>query len=100
MGQRLRRVESRLIVRALVAGPLSAVERKTCWQLAWHVIAAALRSGITVGFVSGDECYGRDPLLRANPRQHRIGYVLAIARNQHITPASARSGSAQPDMSR
>jgi SRSO17 transposase len=52
-------------------------------QLAWHMIAAAVAAGITVDFVTGDECYGRDPSLRANLRQHQVGYVLAIARNQH-----------------
>jgi SRSO17 transposase len=40
-------------------------------QLAWHMIAAAVAAGISVAFVTGDECYGRDPLLRANLRQHR-----------------------------
>lgn len=51
-------------------------------QLAWHMIAAALRAGVTVRFVTGDECYGRDPLLRASLREHHVGYVMAIARNQ------------------
>ena len=34
IGARLRRVESRLTVRAFVAGLLSSVERKNCWWLA------------------------------------------------------------------
>jgi len=53
--------------------------------LAWQMIAAALAAGIIVGFVTGDECYGRDPHLRAQLRAHRIGYVLAVARNQYTT---------------
>jgi SRSO17 transposase len=51
-------------------------------QLAWDMIAAALGAGIRVGFVTGDECYGRDPALRVHLREHEVGYVLAIARNQ------------------
>jgi DDE superfamily endonuclease len=48
------------------------------------MIAAALRAGITAAMVTGDEAYGLDPLLRAGLRQLGLGYVLAIARNQHV----------------
>jgi SRSO17 transposase len=54
-------------------------------QLAWEMIAATLAAGYLVGFFTGDECYGRDPVLRAKLREHQIGYVVAVARNQHVT---------------
>jgi SRSO17 transposase len=71
--------------RCAAAGIPDDLEFATKPQLAWQMIAAALAAGITVGFVTGDECYGRDPALRAQLRAHRVGYVLAVARNQHTT---------------
>ena len=67
------------------AGIPAEVSFATKPQLAWQMIAAALAAGISVGFVTGDECYGRDPMLRAQLRHHRVGYVLAVARNQYTT---------------
>jgi SRSO17 transposase len=71
--------------RCAVAGIPDGLAFATKPQLAWQMIAACLAAGITVGFVTGDECYGRDPSLRANLRTARVGYVLAVARNQHTT---------------
>lgn len=38
---------------------------------------------------AGDECYGRDPKLRAGLQERGIGYVLAVARN-HYTQIATR----------
>jgi SRSO17 transposase len=74
--------------RCAAAGIPGDLEFATKPQLAWHMIADALAAGIRVAFVTGDECYGRDPRLRANLRACEVGYVLAIARNQRtqLTP--------------
>ena len=53
-------------------------------QLAWQMIAATLAAGVAVGFFTGDECYGRDPVLRASSAP-QDGYVVAVARNQYVT---------------
>ena len=53
-------------------------------QLALAMIEHALDGGMAVSYVTGDEVYGLDPALRARLRQRGVGYVLAIARNQHV----------------
>jgi SRSO17 transposase len=70
--------------RCAAAGIPADIEFATKPQLAWQMIAAALRAGITAAMVTGDEAYGLEPLLRAGLRELGLGYVLAIARNQHI----------------
>lgn len=57
--------------------------------LAQQMLAEAINAGVTVGFVTGDECYGRDPALRAFLHQAGVGYVLAVARN-HYTQVTTR----------
>jgi hypothetical protein len=53
------------------------------------MVTAALDAGITARFVTGDECYGRDPRLRAQLQQRGVGYVLAVARNQYTQITTA-----------
>jgi hypothetical protein len=48
------------------------------------MIEAAITAGVHVGFVTADEVYGADPVLRAGLRRLGLGYVLAIARNQPV----------------
>lgn len=57
--------------------------------LAQRMVTAALSAGIAAGWVTADEAYGRDPLLRATLREHGVGYVLAVARN-HYTQVTTR----------
>ncbi|GAA1371477.1 IS701 family transposase [Catellatospora chokoriensis] len=57
--------------------------------LALRMLTAALAAGISAGWVTADEAYGRDPLLRATLREHGVGYVLAVARN-HYTQVTTR----------
>jgi SRSO17 transposase len=75
--------------RCAVAGVPDDVQFATKPTLALQMIAAAVDAGITVGFVTGDECYGRDPRLRAWLQDHGAGYVLAVARNQYTQITTA-----------
>ncbi|SDK62492.1 SRSO17 transposase [Nonomuraea maritima] len=55
--------------------------------LAAEMIAAALDTGLSARWVSGDEVYGQDPRLRALLERRRVGYVLAIAGNRRVNLA-------------
>jgi len=69
--------------RCQAAGVPESIGFDTKPALARQMIASALAAGVAVGFVTGDECYGRDPALRAFLQEQQVGYVLAVARNQH-----------------
>nr|WP_157546735.1 IS701 family transposase [Hamadaea tsunoensis] len=75
--------------RCQIAGVPDDLQFATKPSLAAQMITAALAAGITVGFVTGDECYGRDPRLRAVLQEHGVGYVLAVARNQYTQITTA-----------
>lgn len=47
-------------------------------QLAWQMIEDALDGGVDAAWVTGDEVYGNDAVLRARLRARGIGYVLAV----------------------
>ncbi|MFF3469112.1 transposase, partial [Streptomyces sp. NPDC002619] len=47
--------------------------------LAGQMIAAAVDTGISASWATGDEAYGQDPILRALLESRRIDYVLAVA---------------------
>jgi SRSO17 transposase len=66
----------------------AGIEFATKPALALQMIESALDAGVRVGFVTGDECYGRDSKLRAGLRQRGIGYVPAVARNQYTQIAT------------
>jgi SRSO17 transposase len=69
--------------RCAAAGIPHDTEFATKPLLALHMLTAALAAGIAAGWVTADEAYGRDPLLRAALREQGIGYVLAVARNHY-----------------
>lgn len=69
--------------RCTMAGVPEGTGFDTKPALAVQMIAAALQAGVVVGFVTGDECYGRDPRLRAFLQEQQVGYVLAVARNHY-----------------
>jgi len=75
--------------RCQVAGVPDEVGFATKPALAIDMIDAALDAGIAVGFVTGDECYGRDPQLRATLQRREVGYVLAVARNFYAQVTTA-----------
>jgi SRSO17 transposase len=58
--------------------------------LAAEMIGAALDAGVPAAWVAGDEVYGNDPGLRADLQKRRIGYVLAVARDHHVTTGAGR----------
>jgi SRSO17 transposase len=43
-----------------------------------------------IGWVAGDEAYGGDPELRDWLEEHRIGYVLAVKKDTHVTTTVGR----------
>lgn len=62
--------------------------------LAMAMLARALAAGVPAGWVTADEAYGSDSKFRTFCDQRRIGYVVAVARNQTI---GLGSGTARPD---
>lgn len=74
--------------RCAAAGVPAGLEFATKPRLAQEMIEAALDAGVKVKFVTGDECYGRDPGLRIALQQRGIGYVLAVARNHYAQIAN------------
>jgi SRSO17 transposase len=65
------------------AGIPDGLEFATKPHLALEMIQDALDAGVRVDFVTADEAYGRDPLLRHGLQERGIGYVLAVARNHY-----------------
>jgi SRSO17 transposase len=66
------------------AGVPDTVGFATKPQLARRLIETALAGGLPCRWVAGDEAYGGDPRLAAALRQHRLGYVLAVACSHHV----------------
>jgi SRSO17 transposase len=52
--------------------------------LAAAMLDRALDAGVPAGWVTADEAYGKDHKFRRHLEQRRIGYVLAVPRNQSI----------------
>ena len=73
--------------RCLSVGVPDDVSFATKPALARQMIARALDAGASAAWVAGDEVYGNDPRLRADLHQRRIGYVLAVACDHHVTTA-------------
>ena len=59
-------------------------------QLALTMIRRAVTAGIAAAWVAADEVYGRDGRFRAGLRALGLGYVLAVARDQHVRIAGQR----------
>ncbi len=76
--------------RCAAAGVPDGTEFMTKPRLALAMIEDALGQGVRVGFVTGDEVYGADPVLRTALRTMSVGYVLAIARNQPVQATEPR----------
>jgi SRSO17 transposase len=67
------------------AGVPATIEFATRSQLAGDMITAAVDGGTPVRWVTADEAYGNNTLLRTQLRRLRLGYVLAISRD-HLVP--------------
>lgn len=64
--------------------PLPDRDFATKPRLATSLIDRAVAADVPAAWVAGDEVYGADPRLRAAVRDHRLGYVLAIAANRRV----------------
>jgi DDE superfamily endonuclease len=58
--------------------------------LATEMIGAALDAGVPAAWVAGDEVYGADPGLRAELERRRVGYVLAVAKDHHVSAGAGK----------
>ncbi|MFB7763953.1 IS701 family transposase [Streptomyces xiamenensis] len=70
--------------RRTVAGIPEAVQFATKPRLAAEMITAALDTGITASWVTGDEAYGQDLQLRAALEARGVGYVMAAACSMRV----------------
>jgi SRSO17 transposase len=80
--------------RCAAAGISDEVGFATKPALATTMIARALDAGVDAPWVTGDEVYGADPRLRAEPEDRGVGYVLAIGRDRRVTTGA---GMFRPD---
>jgi SRSO17 transposase len=76
--------------RRAAAGIPGNTEFATKPALAAEMIGAALDAGVPAAWVAGDEVYGADPGLRSGLRDRQIGYVLAVAKDHHVTTAAGK----------
>jgi SRSO17 transposase len=67
------------------AGIPATIAFATRSQLADDMITAALDAATPARWVTADEAYGNNTVLRARLRRLRLGYVLAISRD-HLVP--------------
>jgi SRSO17 transposase len=74
--------------RCQAAGVPQEVRFATKPALAAAMITRALEAGAPARWVAGDEVYGNDPKLRARIAEHRLGFVLAVAKD-HRVPTQA-----------
>jgi SRSO17 transposase len=58
--------------------------------LATEMIGAALDAGVPAAWVTGDEVYGADPGLRAELERRHAGYVLAVAKDHHVSTEAGK----------
>ena len=56
------------------------------------MIAGALDAGLPAAWVTADEAYGKDAKFRAGLQRRRIGYVLAVARNEKVATDAGSAG--------
>ncbi|MER6000847.1 IS701 family transposase [Nonomuraea angiospora] len=81
--------------RCHAAGVPDEIAFATKPALATQMVLAALDAGVQASWVSGDEVYGQDPLLRAALETRRMGYVLAIAGNRRVDLEGEQVSAAQ-----
>jgi SRSO17 transposase len=66
------------------AGVPATVQFATKPALATAMIRRAVAAGTPAAWVTGDEVYGADPILRATVRELGLGYVLQVAANRRV----------------
>jgi SRSO17 transposase len=76
--------------RCRAAGVPDQVGFATKPELATTMIGRALDAGVPAGWVAGDEVYGANPTLRGALETRRVGYVLAVACDHHVSVRGVR----------
>ena len=76
--------------RCAAAGIPVDLEFATKPELAAEMIDAALDVAVSASWATADEVYGANPALRARLRARRLGYVLAVACDQHVRTGAGR----------
>lgn len=77
------------------AGIAANVEFATKPALGLRMLERAITAGLPARWVTADEAYGQDSKFRTWLQQQRIGYVLAVPRNQRVPTAV---GNSRPDV--
>ncbi|WP_243715233.1 IS701 family transposase [Micromonospora sp. KC207] len=77
------------------AGIAASVGFATKPALGLRMLERAIAAGLPARWVTADEAYGQDSKFRTWLQQQRIGYVLAVPRNQRV-PTTA--GNSRPDV--
>jgi SRSO17 transposase len=73
--------------RLQAAGVPDQVGFATKPALASQMLSRALDAGVPAAWVTGDEVYGADPVLRAELEASGLGYVLAVACDHRVLAA-------------
>jgi DDE superfamily endonuclease len=76
--------------RRRAAGIPDAVQFATKPALAQRMIGRALDADVPAGWVTGDEVYDADPVLRADLEARQVGYVLAVAKDHHVSTGAGK----------
>ncbi|MFI6984271.1 IS701 family transposase [Embleya sp. NPDC050154] len=58
-------------------------------EIARVMLARTLGAGMPVGWVAADEAFGADFRFRRSCEEHRVGYVVAVPKSQHVLSATA-----------
>jgi SRSO17 transposase len=77
--------------RCAAAGIPEDVEFATKPELAAEMVTAALDAQVPASWVAADEVYGANTAFRAGLRAHGVGYVLAVACDQHVATGAGRA---------
>jgi SRSO17 transposase len=67
------------------AGVPDDVTFATKKALGRRMLARALDAGVPAAWVTADEAYGGDPILRRDLQARSVGYVLAVAKSHRVT---------------
>lgn len=76
--------------RCAAAGIPEGTQFATKPALAEQMVHSALDAHVRAAWVSADEVYGANTAFRTRLRRRRIGYVLAVACDQHVSTGAGR----------
>ncbi|MEV0425542.1 transposase [Micromonospora sp. NPDC050495] len=72
------------------------IEFATKPDLAADMITAAIDAGVPAAWATADEAYGNSAAFRTHPREHGLGYVLAVSCS-HLIPLDSGKVKARAD---